>query len=63
MENETPETTEESFGKVVAKEFAQSLAISAGVWGGLFVAAFAVGQIQEAKKRRVAKKNPETTEK
>jgi hypothetical protein len=59
---ETPETDEISFGKTLVKDYAETLATSAGLLTGVVLVAFAFEQIQKVRARRKAKKNQIKTE-
>lgn len=54
----TNESQDINFGKQLAKDFAQSTAVTVGVVAGLFVVSYSLGKIQELRAARKAKKNP-----
>ena len=54
------ESQDHSLGKQIAKDLAQSTAISVGVLAGFMVVGFAAGKIQDFRAARKAKKNPAT---
>lgn len=54
----TNESQDINFGKQLAKDFAQSTAVTVGVVAGLFVVSYSLGKIQELRAARKDKKNP-----
>ena len=58
MDDTATQIIETSFGKVIAKDFAQSLAVSAGILGGFIVVGLVVTQVKKMRATRLAKKNP-----